>query len=145
MTVLPRTKLLMLEDDVERRTRFQAVVCRRFPTLQLVVWRSAVAMLAEIQPHLSSAALILLDHDLETEPRVPDPGDGLDVAKWLAERPPVCPVIIHTSNVRRGDAMEGELDLAGWTYGRVTPIGDDWIEVDWYLAVKRFLRKKQRP
>lgn len=138
-----RNKLLMLEDDAERLVRFEATVQKHFPKRQLVVWRSAVSMLAELEPHLSAAALILLDHDLEVEAGQPDPGDGLDVAKWLAERPPTCPVIIHTSNVRRGDAMEGELDLAGWEYGRVGPIGDDWIEVDWYRLVKRFLRQSR--
>ena len=40
--------------------------------------------------------------------------------------------------------MEGELALAGWTYRRVVPIGDDWIEVDWYWAARRLLRRQGR-
>ena len=140
---MTRDTLLMLEDCDDRRDRFRAVVARRFPDLRLVTWPSAGVMVAELERHLPAARLISLDHDLEPGPSGPDPGDGLDVAKWLAERPPACPVVIHTSNVRRGDAMEGELDLAGWTYRRVTPIGDDWIEVDWYLAVRRLLKPRR--
>lgn len=141
---MSRNRLLMLEDDAERLARFEAAVRLRFPQLQLVVWRSAVRMLAELEPHLPHAALIALDHDLESEAGEPDPGDGLDVAKWLADRPPTCPVIIHTSNARRGDAMEGELDLAGWRYARVLPFGDDWIEAEWYQVVRRFLKRSRR-
>jgi hypothetical protein len=40
--------------------------------------------------------------------------------------------------------MEGELELADWTYHRVPPLGDDWIEADWYRIVERLLRKQRR-
>lgn len=142
---MSRDTLLLLEDDADRLDRFRAVVAARFPALRLVTWPSAVAMIAELDHHLSAARLISLDHDLEPEPGQPDPGDGLDVAKWLAVRAPVCPVVIHTSNTRRGDAMEGELDLAGWAYRRVLPVGDDWVEVDWYRVVRRLLRPRREP
>jgi hypothetical protein len=134
--------ILMLEDDTERRDRFQSVVVSRLPDHRLLVWRSAVLMMAEAEAQLPDAALIALDHDLIEEAGQPDPGDGLQVAKWLAERPPICPVVIHTSNTRRGDAMEGELQLAGWAYRRILPLGDDWIEVDWYHAVRKLLRAR---
>jgi hypothetical protein len=51
-------------------------------------------------------------------------------------------VIVHTSNGIRGDAMEGEFELAGWTCRRLMPLGDDWIEVDWRAAVRRLLRRR---
>ncbi len=104
------------------------------------LWRSAVTLLDELDRHLPHADLISLDHDLLSEPGEPDLGDGLMVAKALAAHRPRCPVIIHTSNTLRGDSMEGELQLAGWTYRRILPIGDDWIEVDWFRAAKRLLR-----
>ena len=94
---------------------------------------------------MPAARLVSLDHDLEPDVTDrADPGDGLDVAKWLAGRPPVCPVVVHTSNGVRGDAMVGELDLAGWQVRRVMPLGDDWIEADWRAAVRRALRRPDR-
>lgn len=142
---MSRTTVLMLEDDAERVERFTAALRRAEPSLHLVVWRSARRMLGELEPLLPSAVLIGLDHDLEPEAGDPtDPGDGLDVAKWLADRPPACPVIVHTSNGARGGAMQGEFDLAGWRCRRVMPLGDDWIEVDWYRAARALLRRPRR-
>jgi hypothetical protein len=140
-----RDAVLMLEDDAERVGRFTAALRRADPSLRLVVWRSARRMLGELADLLPSARLISLDHDLDPDITAPgDPGDGLDVAKWLADRPPACPVIVHTSNGVRGDAMMGELELGGWTRRRVLPLGDDWIEVDWYRVVRRLLRRTRR-
>ncbi len=129
--------VLMLEDDPERVERFRAVAVRL--GVELVIWRDARRMIAEVREFLPSARLISLDHDLEPESET-DPGDGLDVAKHLANVAPGCPVVIHTSNGARGDAMEGEFELAGWVYHRVMPLGDDWIEVDWYTVARRALR-----
>ena len=132
--------LLMLEDDAERLTRFRTVA--EWLGIELVVWRDAHRMIAAAETRLAAARLISLDHDLEPESKT-DPGDGLDVAKHLANLSPVCPVIIHTSNGVRGDAMVGELELAKWKHHRVMPLGDDWIEVDSFVAVRRVLRKKR--
>jgi hypothetical protein len=132
--------VLMLEDDLSRLDRFWAVADRL--GVELIDWADANKMIAELPAHLTSAALISLDHDL-IPLRDIDPGDGLDVAKYLAARAAVCPVIIHTSNRLRGDAMEGDLDLAGWTYHRIAPIGDDWIEVDWFRVARRALKARR--
>lgn len=131
--------ILMLEDDNDRLTRFWAVGDRL--GVEIIDWADANTMLAELSEHLASAALISLDHDL-IPLRDVDPGDGLDVAKHLATLPPTCPVIIHTSNGRRGDMMIGELELAGWHYHRVLPVGDDWIEHDWHRVVKQALKRR---
>jgi hypothetical protein len=97
-------------------------------------------MIREAEPFLPSARLISLDHDLEPwDGDVEDPGDGIDVAKFLAERPPVCPVIVHTSNGPRADWMIGEFELGGWRYKRVAPIGEDWIEAYWRVVVRKLL------
>lgn len=132
-------KLLLLEDDAERLVRFRAVTDEL--RLSLFVWRSAYQFVTALDEHLPTASVISLDHDLISEPGEPDLGDGVMVAKELVNRSPGCPVIIHTSNGVRGDWMEGELQLAGWKYHRVAPLGDDWIEVDWRRTVKRLLRK----
>jgi len=134
--------LLMLEDDRERIERFTAALKSVDPSLRLVVWRSARAMVREVGPFLPSARLISLDHDLEPqEGDSDDPGDGIEVAKFLAERPPVCPVIVHSSNGTRSDWMVGEFELGGWDFKRVAPIGDDWIEAYWRVVVKKLLKR----
>ncbi|MBA4063007.1 MAG: hypothetical protein C0501_04735 [Isosphaera sp.] len=130
--------LLVLEDDAERLARFRAVAAPF--GVPLVVWRDARRMVAEAGGLLHRAVLISLDHDLEPDGDT-DPGDGLDVAKHLATLPPRCRVIVHTSNGVRGDAMVGELELARWECRRVLPLGDDWVEVDWYSAARRAFRQ----
>jgi hypothetical protein len=134
--------LLMLEDNAERVERFTAALRRLEPDLPLRIWRSAWAMIREVEALLPTARLISLDHDLDPEEGDPaDPGTGWDVTRFLAARPPTCPVIIHTSNGTRATWMEGEFELGGWKYYRVPPLGDDWIERDWARRVRRLLKK----
>ena len=134
--------ILMLEDDRERIDRFTATLYALAPSMALRVWRSARRMICEVEPFLSAARIISLDHDLEPdEGEVEDPGDGIEVAKFLAARPPSCPVIIHSSNRSRSDWMIGEFELGRWKYARVAPIGDDWIESHWRATVAKLLKK----
>src|SRR5262249_40879789 len=123
-----RPMLLMLEDNAERVQRFTATLQVIDPALRLLVWRSAKQMIREVLPYLSDARVISLDHDLEPlEGEREDPGDGLEVVKFLVSQPVVRPILIHSSNVQRSSWMAGELELAGWPYRSVAPIGDDWI------------------
>jgi hypothetical protein len=102
-------------------------------------------MLREVEALLPAARLISLDHDLDPEDGASDdPGTGWEVAKFLATLPPVCPVIVHTSNGERGDWMMGEFELAGWKHHRVAPLGDDWIERDWRRLVRRILKRNRK-
>ena len=133
--------VLLLEDDAERLDRFRAVAGRL--GFDLASWPNAHRMIAEMGRFITAAAFISLDHDLEPED-ANDPGDGLDVAKHLATLPPLCTVLVHTSNRARGDSMMGELELAGWEHHRVPPIGDDWIEVDWFWFARNLLRRASR-
>lgn len=134
--------LLMLEDDRERIERFTATLHAIAPSMPLVVWRSAGRMIREFEPFLLSARLISLDHDLDPVEGEGDPGDGIDVARFLAARPPVCPVIIHSSNGSRSDWMIGEFELGGWQSKRVAPIGEDWIEAYWGRVVRKLIRPR---
>src|SRR6478672_5374687 len=103
--------LLMLEDNAERVQRFTATLQRIDATLELRLWRNAWTMIREMSALLPAARLISLDHDLEPEEgNRDDPGTGWDVTKVLAELPPACPVIIHTSNGERATWMMGELE-----------------------------------
>lgn len=88
--------------------------------------------------------MVSLDHDPEAPAGAPDPGDGLEVARYLVSQPVVCPVLIHSSNGERSRWMAGELELAGWRHWRVAPLGDDWIEADWRRLVRRLLRRAGR-
>jgi hypothetical protein len=134
----------MLEDNAERIQRFTATLRQLDPTCQLQLWRNAWTMIRELESWLPVARLIALDHDLEPEDgSSADPGTGWEVAKHLAKLPPLCPVIIHTSNGERASWMVGEFQLAGWKYPCVAPLGDDWIEQHWRRLVRRLLRTKK--
>jgi hypothetical protein len=134
--------ILVLEDDFSRIERFQAVLNGLRTGVKMKVWRNANKMISEMEDYLQTCVLISLDHDLNTiEPDGLDPGDGLDLAKSLALHKPVCPVIVHSSNISRSEAMLGELELAGWEVKRIGPIGIDWIEIDWANFVSQLISR----
>ncbi len=132
--------LLLLEDDLERVARFRAAVGSMDATLQLFIWRTAWSMIEQLPDHLSSTVLISLVHDLIPLPEdTQDPGDGLEVAKSLAAGWPSCPIIVHSSNGLRAQAMIDQLDQSGWQVERVAPIGDDWVENYWQPVAMELL------
>jgi len=137
--------LLMLEDEESRVQRFRAVLHGIEPDLELVLWRNAWTMIREVEPRLLRARIISLDHDFDpVEGNSSDPGPGWDVTKFLSALPPVCPVIIHTSNGPRSTWMEGEFHLGGWDYYRVPPLGENWIELSWHREVRRLLKRRRK-
>jgi len=133
-------KILVLEDNRDRIAAFRSAV-GGLPDCELVIWRNAWDMMAEFPGHLPSASLISLDHDLVQDPGDPDPGDGLQVAEALAKHDPVCPVILHTTNLDRAYSMIRELEDGGWTTLRAAPfgMGVDWISDMWLPKVKDLL------
>ncbi|MBM4075322.1 MAG: hypothetical protein FJ267_06735 [Planctomycetes bacterium] len=131
--------VLILEDDGDRVDRFQRVLASLRPSLETQVWESAHEMIREVPRFLDQAVFISLDHDLYIE-CTKDPGDGLDVARFLAERSPACPVIIHSSNSPRAQMMMGVLELEGWEVARSVPLGENWIEEDWCQVVQQVLK-----
>jgi hypothetical protein len=133
--------LRMLEDNAERARRFTKPLHSLDPALPLVVWRDAPTMIREAGPLLPAARLVSLDPDLEPLDDGRDPGDGLQVVKYLVTQPVVCPVIIHTSNGAAATSMAGEFELAGRRCWRVALRGDDWVEVDWRRLVRRLLKR----
>jgi hypothetical protein len=136
--------ILMLEDSADRLARFAAVMQTVAPGVPFRTWRSAWVMVREVCAFLPAARLISLDHDLAAEEGDEDPGDGLDVVRFLVQQRQPCPVIIHSSNRQRSDWMAGEMELAGWVYHRVAPLGDDWIEEHWRHVARRLLRRRRR-
>ena len=131
--------VLLLEDDLDRIRGFRGVIARLDPALEIVQWRSARVMACEIGEYLGRASLLSLDHDLLPDADGVDPGDGLELAKFLVSQRVVRPVIVHSSNGERATRMVGEFELAGWPVSRVLPLGETWIEDDWRMTAEAVL------
>lgn len=132
--------ILILEDNDERIAAFQQAIEALGNGFDVKVWRDAPSMIAECETFLPTAALISLDHDLNPMPGATvDPGTGVDVARFLGDFMPVCPVLIHSSNMDRAYSMNNELRFGGWMVDRVGPIGTDWIETSWVRTARRLL------
>src|ERR1700722_3418113 len=132
--------ILILEDNNERVAAFERVVAGLGDGFTLKIWRDAHSMIRECEEYFPSAALISLDHDLNPQPGVTtDPGTGLDVAKFLGDFLPVCPVLIHSSNVDRAYSMQNELRFSNWKPDRVGPLGENWIPTTWLHRIRELL------
>src|ERR1044071_698387 len=135
-----KKRILILEDNDERIAAFQKAVASLGDDFELKLWRDAPSMIAQCAEFLPSVALISLDHDLTPLPGATiDPGTGVDVARFLADHLPACPVVIHSSNTDRVYSMDNELRFANWMTDRVGPIGTNWIETTWLSTAKRLL------
>jgi hypothetical protein len=135
-------KIVVLEDNAERVAVMRACIADRFSTFDLRIFDDARDTIRYLNSHLSETLVVALDNDLEmkTGPdgRCLDAGEGRQVAEFLATKPPVCPVLIHTTNSDAAIAMEETLRRAGWKTRRVVPFdGMNWIESDWFFAVRR--------
>jgi ADP-ribosylglycohydrolase len=134
--------ILILEDNDERSAGFREATQQLGGGYELKMWRDAHSMCAECEAFFRTAALISLDHDLEQAPGDnDDPGTGLDVARFLADFQPACPVLIHSSNTDQVYSMHNELRFAGWTVERVGPLGAGWIETSWLPRAREILAK----
>jgi hypothetical protein len=131
--------ILVLEDDRERVKRFEACFAILLPRVEIFVWRDAKKMVRECGDYLDRSVLICLDHDLVPEGGDSDPGDGLQVAKFLAPLRPRCPIVIHSSNADRAYQMVGEFQLHLCDVSTVLLLGPDWIEGYWWPKVKKLL------
>jgi len=69
----------------------------------------------------------------------PDPGTGLDVADFLSLHPPLCPVILHTSNSDGRLAMQNRLRAGGWTVATVLPREAAWIQASWLPVARKLI------
>lgn len=57
--------VLILDDDNRRVDRFRRVVADMKPRPEVHVWHTAHGMIRDLDKHLSDAAVLSLDHDLE--------------------------------------------------------------------------------
>jgi hypothetical protein len=114
----------------------------RFPQFEARFFEESAGAIDYLRDHFCDTLVICLDHDLELVPgadgRLVDPGTGRDVADFLARHPPVCPVVIHSTNSAAATGMEMVLQEAQWQTQRVVPYGDlEWIPTQWFRAVRR--------
>lgn len=134
------TRILILEDDAERRRVMGECLLDRFPQYEVRFFVDAPSMVAWLQADAGpELVLISLDHDLEPSPehKGVDPGTGRDVADCLAGLRPGCPIVVHTTNTTAGDGMQSVLDEAGWTTIRIVPYdAERWIGETWFRAAR---------
>jgi len=127
--------LAILEDNPDRITRMKLSAAEVFPSHCVVFFENAHELIAWLTQHLHEVLLISLDHDLplrEAEGNTFDCGDGRIVADYLAQLPPTCPVIVHSSNNDFAAGMYFALERSGWPVSRIVPFDDlEWIERDW--------------
>lgn len=137
--------LLVLDDDRERLRGFEEIAGQA--GAEYKGWRTAPAMLAELDRHLPEARLISLDHDLYKDaPGDADPGTGRQVADALAKRKPACPVIVHSTNTDAAWGMHNELRRAGWTVELVHHLNQPrWIEERWLPVARKLIFASLQP
>ncbi|QDT38750.1 cyclic-phosphate processing receiver domain-containing protein [Stratiformator vulcanicus] len=137
--MLARRCVAILEDEAARLERMRPVVSSHFPAHQLVDSDRSSAFIEIVELLWQQLDLICLDHDLPLMTHgdhVDDFGSGRDVSKYLANRSPICPVIIHSTNRAAADAMQFELADADWDVRRTVPYGDlEWIDEIWRDAI----------
>lgn len=129
-------KIAILDDEPERIAEMGRCLARCGSGCEVIAFDNAPDMVAWLADHLESVQLIGLDHDLGPtrmrDDAIFDPGTGRDVADWLAERAPACPILIHTTNAFAAPGMVLALESAGWRCARVSPYGDlDWVAEVW--------------
>lgn len=132
--------LIMFEDDLDLIARFSTVLAEQ--QIRYEYARTAQDFIQLYQRQPTPPLLIALDHDLFTDDDcAPDPGDGRDVAAFLATQRPLAPVLIHSTNAVGADSMLYTLEEAGWMVDCIAPIGLDWIETYWAPTVMEIIRR----
>ena len=135
-------KVLILEDCHDRREKMSEFLSAQYPDLEIQFFITAGDFISGYGAvDAKEIAAIALDHDLEMIERddgtMLDPGDGRQVADYLATQECVCPVIIHSTNSPAAVGMESVLTDAGWSVKRVFPYGDlEWIDTMWFPAMR---------
>jgi len=134
----------ILEDCPGRATEMRACLDDLLPGHCQVFFDNAGEMLAWLDAHLGDVALISLDHDLplrqERDGRPVDAGTGRVVADYLAARPAVCPVIVHSSNDHFAPGMLQALLEQDWPCRRVYPFDQHrWVRTAWAAEVRRLI------
>lgn len=128
--------IAILEDNAERREAMTQRLAERLFTYEQVYFTTSAAMNNWLEQHLHEVIAISLDHDLDIitddQGQRVDAGTGRDVADYLCTAEPVCPIVIHSTNVAAAMGMEAALLATGWQVDRITPYEDLlWVTELW--------------
>jgi hypothetical protein len=129
----------ILEDADARVAIFRNALASIRTDVRITTHDNAPAFNAWLRGALPGLKLLSLDGDLFLCTTCPDPGTGVDVAEFLATQPPTCPVILHTANATKADAMNAALTRSKWTVIRADPLEPDWMKLQWIPAARRAL------
>lgn len=136
--------IAILEDCEARIAAMRSSLREVVPSeTSIFITDRAPRMVAWLEGHLAHVALISLDHDLPLGSQwgIGEYGDGRIVADYLAALPPMCPVIIHSSNEAAASGMYYALEWAGWPVSRVVPYdGENWIRQTWIEQIQKYIR-----
>ncbi len=144
-------RILVLEDNDDRIAAMRSAIADRFGQYAVSFFKSCDEMKSAItQDGLADVVAIALDHDLEMLPgpegRMVDPGTGVEMAEWLKDQSPKCPVVVHTTNTSGGTEMVRLLRKAGWRVERVVPYdGESWIATAWFSLIRTYILESERP
>lgn len=121
----------------------RAVLAEILPSAEHLIFDNAPDAIDFLKVHCAQTILISLDHDLgPARPRDGqsfDPGDGRDVAAFLVNCHPSCPIIVHSANYQMAPVMIEMLREARWFAGIVTPYSQlalAWIEAEWRAEIE---------
>jgi hypothetical protein len=138
----PTQYVLILDDNDTRLTAFIESTTSMGIPLQVITWKQAPTMLAELSAYLPHTRLISLDHDLYAPDQ--DPGCGQDIVDHLLGYKPCCPIIIHSCNETAAWKMYNNLHFAGWAVEVILHTDqDNWYQKHWVPVVKRMLNCAQ--
>ena len=133
----------ILEDNAGRLAEMRDQLTTLLPGHPTRYFDNAAEMIAWLEEHLAQTVLIALDHDLPIrqtrDGRPVDAGTGRQVADYLSPLPPVCPVIVHTSNEYFAPGMMRVLRDGRWPVARVYPDRDHlFVRRAWADQVRRW-------
>jgi hypothetical protein len=121
----------------------RAILAEILPSAEHLVFDNAPDAIAFLNVHCAQTILISLDHDLgrtgARDGQSFDPGDGRDVAAFLANCNPSSPIIVHSANYLMAPVMTEMLREAGWFAGIVTPYSQlalAWIAAEWRAEIE---------
>ncbi|APZ95957.1 cyclic-phosphate processing receiver domain-containing protein [Fuerstiella marisgermanici] len=146
-------RILILEDNAERRTAMIEHLADRLPMFAIQFCDTAESMCKVVQQTgLDDVALISLDNDLEPvefrDGKPIDPGSGVDVAACLVRYSKndgssfaaAVPVIVHSTNEPASVEIIEMLKGVGFQISRIVPYdAEKWIGEIWVREVRRLI------
>ena len=129
----------ILDNRDDCNARLQKAVSALGGDLQLRFWPNGNSLIAGCAEWFPNAAVLSLNCEPDPRGETVVTGTALDLARFIGDFPPVCPVVIHSSNAEGARAIIKELRSAHWMAEHIAPLGADWIERRWLSRVRTLL------